>query len=278
MRLIATSVFVTTLTIATPVYAQDEGIGDDRGGQQEGPSGLQVTLGAGVFVTPQYPGDDQYQISAFPNIAIQYDDLVSVNIQGVEVNVINSDGFKAGPSLGFNFGRDEDGSNPLGLLDPTDELIGLGDVDFTIEAGGFVQYSTGPFSGKLAIRQGVNGHEGLVGEAELKYNGTFSAFGQTGFFSIGPELSYGDSAFNSAFFDITPAQSLASGISEFDADGGLNSVGLGGNVVLPLGNNFSLAGFAGYDRLIGDVADSSLVQEQGSPNQFIGGLFINYTF
>ncbi|MEM1051088.1 MAG: MipA/OmpV family protein, partial [Pseudomonadota bacterium] len=212
------------------------------------------------------------------NLAIQYDDLVNVNVQGIEVNVVNGGGFKAGPSIGFNFGRDEDGSNPLGLLDATDELIGLGDVDFTIEAGGFVQYSTGQFSGKVAVRQGVNGHEGLVGEAELKYNSTFSAFGQTGFFSVGPEISYGDDAFNSAFFDIAPAQSVASGISEFDADGGLNSVGLGASVLLPLGNNFSLVGFAGYDRLIGDIADSSLVQERGSENQATLGIFIGYTF
>ncbi|MEM1053831.1 MAG: MipA/OmpV family protein, partial [Pseudomonadota bacterium] len=112
MRITTTSAAISALFLASPVCAQDERI-DEPQGRQDQPRGLQVTLGAGLFVTPQYPGDDDYQISAFPNLAIQYDDLVNVNVQGIEVNVVNGGGFKAGPSIGFNFGRDEDGSNPL---------------------------------------------------------------------------------------------------------------------------------------------------------------------
>lgn len=274
MKNIFISLLAGAAILPVPAYAQNSDETEDQGQNQ----GWQVSLSAGAVYNPIYLGDDDYQISVFPNLTVQYDDLLTASIQGIEVNAINSDGFKAGPVARFNFGRDEDGGNPLGLGGGTDDLIGLGDVDFTVELGGFAEYSAGNFSAKVELRQGVNGHEGFVGDAELKYGSTFDAFGRTGFFSLGPEMAFGDKKFNSAFFDVNAAQSIASGLSQYDAGGGINSYGFHGSVVVPVSDRFSVIGFAGYDQLSGDIADSSLVQERGSEDQAIAGIMLNYRF
>lgn len=274
MKNIFISLLAGAAILPVPAYAQNSDETEDQGQNQ----GWQVSLSAGAVYNPIYLGDDDYQISVFPNLTVQYDDLLTASIQGIEVNAINSDGFKAGPVARFNFGRDEDGGNPLGLGGGTDDLIGLGDVDFTVELGGFAEYSVGNFSAKVELRQGVNGHEGFVGDAELKYGSTFDAFGRTGFFSLGPEMAFGDKKFNSAFFDVNAAQSIASGLSQYDAGGGINSYGFHGSVVVPISDRFSVIGFAGYDQLSGDIADSSLVQERGSEDQAIAGIMLNYRF
>jgi outer membrane protein len=43
-------------------------------------------------------------------------------------------------------------------------------------------------------------------------------------------------------------------------------------------DHMSVVGFAGYDRLNGDIANSSLVQERGSKDQASVGLLLNYRF
>ena len=135
------------------------------------------------------------------------------------------------------------------------------------------------FSARLELRQGVDGgHDGLYGEPELKYNGSFEIGQAPIFFSVGPVITFGDDAYNSTFFDVSAAQSAASGLSQFDAGGGINSYGLHASAVLPLSESTSLVGFVNYDQLAGDIADSSIVQERGSENQTTVGLLLSYSF
>lgn len=122
------------------------------------------------------------------------------------------------------------------------------------------------------------GHDGLRGTAEFKAKGRTTAFGKPLFFSFGPEISFGDSNYNSAYFDVTAAQSLASGISAYDASGGINSIGLHAGTMTPLTDRVSLIGFFGYDRLTGDVASSSIVAERGSKHQGTAGMFLSNKF
>ena len=241
-------------------------------------SGWAFSVSAGTLISPAYLGADEYQVSVFPNLSVQYEDLFFASLEGVGFNLIRQNGFRAGPIARYDFGRDEDGSNPLGFGGETDDLKGFGDVDGTVELGGFVEYSYRQFSARVELRQGVGGHEGLVGEAGLKYGNSFSAFGRPVFFELGPEITFADDTYNSAFFDVSAAQSAASGLSEFDAGGGVNTYGFHASLVVPLTDKVSLIGFGGVDQLTGDIADSSLVRERGSETQGIAGIMLNYRF
>ncbi|MEM7058615.1 MAG: MipA/OmpV family protein [Pseudomonadota bacterium] len=238
------------------------------------------SVGLGTVYAPTYLGDDVGQLSFAPNLSVKYGDTFFASLgEGIGYNVINSGGWRVGPVVKYHFGRDEDGDNLFAVTgDDTQDLVGLGDVDGTVELGGFVEYSIMDFTGKVELRQGVGGHEGFIGEAEVKYGTVFGLFGQQAIFSFGPEVAFGDGNYNSAFFDVNAVQSAASGLPVFDAGGGLISYGIGGSLVVPVTDSVSVISFASYDQLTGDVADSSLVRLRGSENQSTLGMFLNYSF
>lgn len=272
MRLTTTLIFIASVALPGTVLAQD--IEAKR-------EGLQITVGTGIIAAPTYLGDDDYQTSVFPNITLRYGERFTASLRGLEFAAISSSGWRAGPVLRYDFGRDErpDDSPFVIADDPTTDLVGLGDIDGTVELGGFVEYEARSFAAKLELRQGVDGgHDGLLGEASLSYRGQFAAIGRQAFYSVGPAISFGDDAYNDTFFGVSAVQSTASGISQFDADGGVNSIGLHSSAMMSLTEKTSLVGFLKYDQLVGDVGDSSIVTERGSKDQVTAGLFINYTF
>lgn len=56
------------------------------------------------------------------------------------------------------------------------------------------------------------------------------------------------------------------------------SYGLQASAYVPIDQNVAIVGFAAFEQLNGDVAESSVVQERGSKEQLSAGLFLNYTF
>ena len=237
------------------------------------------SISTGAIYSPKYLGDDDYGLTIFPNLSISYEDTFFASFEGISFRAINHKTLRAGPIAKYDFGRDEDGSSPLSISDDTTDLIGLGDVDGTLELGFFLEYSfSQPLSAKVEVLQGVNGHEGLVGNAELKYNNTFDVFGNDAFYSLGVKATFADEKYNSVYFDVNAVQSAASGLSQFDAGAGLQSIGFHSSIVLAVTERVSVIGIIGYDRLSGDVADSSIVRERGSEHQSVVGFLLSYQF
>jgi len=242
--------------------------------------GWKFSITAGSALIPSYRGDDEYRLNIVPDISLKYKNRFFASLLGgVGYNAFITEHWRIGPIAKYDFGRDEDGSRPTAVTgNNTNDLIGLGDVSGSLEIGGFIEYSYNHFSAGVELRQGLNGHEGMIGEAKLKYGRTITVFEKTVFYLIGPEMVFGDSDYNSAFYSINATQSAASGLSPFDAEGSLISYGFHSSVFFPINNHISMIGFAGYDRLGGDPADSSLVQERGSKNQGSVGFLISYIF
>ncbi len=243
-------------------------------------NGWSVSIGAGSLFSPSYEGDDDYRLSLLPNIRIAYGDRFFASVQdGVGYNVVNTERLRVGPIARIEFSRDADGSQPFAIAgDRTSDLIGLGDVSTTIELGGFAEFDIGPLTASVEARQAVNGHDGFVADAGLRYGGRVFAFGPPIIYSAGPRIKVVDGRYNDAYFGVTPTQSLASGLPVFDADGGIHSVGAGATFILPLSrdNKMSAVFIAGYDRLTGDAGDAPLVRLRGSRNQASVGLFFSY--
>ncbi len=238
------------------------------------------TLGAGIMYMPAFPGSKDYQAVAFPNFKVEYRDRFFASLfGGVGYKVINNDKWSAGLIGKFDFGRAEPDDTPFRIAaDTPNALRGLGDVDETVELGGFVEYSMGPFTYQLELRQGVGGHEGLIVETGLDFRGFMEEFGKPVMYSLGPRATFADANYNNAYFGIDQTQSANSGLAAYDADAGLVSYGIGGFAVVPITDSVSLGVFAGYDRLADEVADSPLIKERGDENQFMGGIRITYEF
>lgn len=270
-------VIVSTLALAMTASLSVE-VAAQRPGAD---GGWEVSVGAGLILAPTYLGDDAYQLSAVPNIRVTYGDDLFASVQGgVGFNAIRSGSWQAGPIVAYDFGRDEDGGGgPFAFVgDDTDDLDGLGDVDGTIEVGGFIEYDTRPFDARIEVRQGVNGHEGLIGEISLRTGARLVVADQPVILRIGPDVTLVDDAYSDTFFGVDAEQSAASGLDEFDADGGFLSYGLGSSLIIPFTDHVSMVGFASYQRLAGDAAKSSLVEDRGSADQGSAGVFLNYTF
>jgi outer membrane protein len=262
--------FMATTLVAPWVLAQEN---------QAPPDGWQFFLGVGALYGPTYLGDDDSQGFVIPNLRVTYDDKFFASVsEGIGYHLINRDGLKIGPILKYDFGRDEEGGNPFAVGDDTEDLIGLDDVDGTVELGGYIEYDLQPLTTKLEIRRGLSGHEGLIVDAKLHLTGRAFLYSQPVLYSVGPELTFTDGNYNDAYFGISAAEAERSALMAYDGDDSTVSYGLSANLVMPHTANVSTIFFANYKRLGDTITDSSLVTERGSQNQTNVGLVINYRF
>ena len=242
--------------------------------------GWTLTVGAGGLVTPSYEGDDTYRLSILPNIQVTYADTFFASIQeGIGYRAINTDVLRAGPIARIRFSRDEDGDQTFAVTgDDSTDLIGLGDVDTSVEIGGFVDYEFGAITLSAEARKAITGHEGFIADVSARWHGRTMAFGPPVIWSVGPRARLVDDNFNNTFFAVTGTQSLASGLPIYKADRGLHSYGIGATAIIPIDreNRWTAVAFAGYDRLAGDAAGSPLVQLRGAEDQATIGIFVSY--
>jgi outer membrane scaffolding protein for murein synthesis (MipA/OmpV family) len=79
-------------------------------------------------------------------------------------------------------------------------------------------------------------------------------------------------------FGVTSADAQRTGFDKFTAGAGVKNVQAFIQTAYRLTDHWSLTGAFGYSRLLGDAEDSPLVDDAGSPNQFLVGLGVAYRF
>ncbi len=307
-------------TIAAPAMASDEnderaeetaeaetqqerpsgppaGVGqaNERGGAPGGPPFKPVfdetwaTIGIGAGLVPSYSGSDDYRVFPLPLIVGRVGGVgISPNGPGFNLDLL-SQGPTRGPakttfSLGPSFRFRNDRANQI-----EDEVVELaGELETAIEVGinGGVSIP-GVFSPRdrvsfsTQVRWDILGaHNGMLIEPSVGY---FTPIGRGAALQLSANASFVDDDFADYYYSVSPEQSAATGLAQFTADGGLNSVGTIAILTVDLDGNalnggLNIYGIAGYSRLVGDAADTPFTSERGSANQFIGGLGIGYTF
>ena len=154
--------------------------------------------------------------------------------------------------------------------------VKVSDVDFTVEAGGFIQYHlTHHFRLRAEARHGVGGHDGLISQISADY---IARDGDKWLFSIGPRITIADDRYNRAYFGISALDAVSSGLPSYRAKGGVQSIGGTVGYLRKLSHHWGMETFASYTRLIGNSADSPLVTRFGSPDQVSGGIALSYSF
>jgi outer membrane scaffolding protein for murein synthesis (MipA/OmpV family) len=239
-------------------------------GQQQGD--WQVMLGAGGIYAPDFEGSDEFEFQPFPFVSVEYRDLAYIRGPEIGVNIIRlkaTEDFsiKAGPLVRYRRDRKEKRNK---------DLRGLGDVGTAIEAGGALSFEYRQAWLRLSLAKDVaGGHEGLVGEGEagIRFN-----LSDTLIASASAKASWADKDYMGTYFGVTAAQATRSGLPVYRAESGLKDVGAGLNLSYMLGQNWMVTAVGGYSRLMGDAADAPLVVRRGSPDQWMGGLFVAYRF
>ena len=231
--------------------------------------GWLVTIGGGARLAPKYPGADNYGFLPLPIGGLRREGTRLPFVapdEGFGIGLLGSESpVNFGPSVRFRNKREE-----------SDVGAPVGNVGFTVEAGAFAEAYLGDhFRLRAEGRRGIGGHDGWVGDLLADF---LIRDRDNYVFSIGPRARWGDNAFHDAYFSVTPAVAAATGLPAYDAGSGFSAVGVSSSLTYMLDRHWGLYGFAGYDRLVGDAADSPIVRSYGSRDQYMAGLGLFYTF
>ncbi|MFN4141626.1 MipA/OmpV family protein [Aestuariivirga sp.] len=224
-----------------------------------------LDLGVGVMAKPRYPGSDEVIAVPFPIISVG-----RFFVPGIG-QVIDGDErvkrFSLYPSFNFNGRRDSSDSN---------ELEGLDDVDWALEVGLGAAYRHDWIRGFIEVRQGFNGYSGQVADFGLDFIANPTEDLQL---MAGPRAGWGSDDYMDTYFGISGKEAADSPVYDksYDAGAGFHSVGLAATASYDLTEEFTFHLRGGWDRLIGEAADSPIVKE-GSANQFYGGAGLSYEF
>lgn len=226
-----------------------------------------LSLGGGVQARPDYPGADGVGLGPLFYFDIRREGqplTFEAPDEGIGMGVLGGP-LDIGPA--FNLQRSR-----------TDKDVGapVGKVSFTVEAGAFAEYFVLPeLRVRVEGRRGIGGHDGWVGDVSADY---IVRDHDTYVFSIGPRVRLSDSRYHRAYFGVTPEVAAVTGLPVFDPEGGVHSVGVMAGLTHMIDRNWGLFGHAGYDRLVGDAADSPIVRAFGSRDQFTAGIGIFHSF
>lgn len=225
-----------------------------------------VTLGGWGVVRPDYEGSDDYELAFKPIINIRREgsrEWLSLPEDRAGFALFETHNFRIGPAAGLVWERDSSDNYAL---------RGLDDVDFTLEAGVFVEFwPVDSFRTRVELLQGIGGHEGFV--ANFSADGVWRP-SERWLLTAGPRLTIVSDDYADTYFSVP----LGAPLDSFDAEGGLHSAGLGASATYRLTPQVDLKFYAEYDRLLGDAADSPIVSDRGSEDQFTLGIGASYRF
>jgi len=242
---------------ARPAFAQDSDRTDYR-----------VRAGLGAQLRPEFYGGDKMEAAPLWDIDIARGDSqfsFEAPDDHIAIPIISDDGFAVGPTANIEWARKD-----------SDVGVPLGKVKTTFEVGGFAEYMAMDSTRVRAeVRKGINGHEGLVGSIGADQ---IWRDGDKYVFSIGPRLLFSDAKYQRAYFGVTPAAAIATGLPVYRPDGGIHAAALASGLSYQFSPEFGMFGFGRYERLLGDAGKSPVVRQIGSRNQFSAGVGLSYTF
>jgi outer membrane protein len=231
-------------------------------------SDIRVRVGLGAQVQPEYVGADTTSLLPLVHVNIAHgtrEFSFGAPDDSPGIAVVSSDGFSFGPAANLEGHREE---NEVGAP--------VGSIRRTFEVGAFAKYEWhDSFRIRAELLQGVNGHKGMVGEIAAD---KIWRDGDRYVFSIGPRILFSDGRYERAYFGVTPAVSLATGLPVYRPKSGVHGLAVASGITYALTDRWGMFGYARYERLVGDAAKSPIVRQFGSRDQLSGGLGLSYTF
>ncbi len=233
-------------------------------------SGWIISLKLNGIVEPEFLGSDDYSVIGYPSFSFRKagtPEGFSAADDGIDLSLFGNEFFSVGPVARYASGR-YNGSDR--------KLRGLNSIGWTVQVGGYGEvWPTDWLRGRVEVRHGLNGNTGFV--ADLAADAVLQQGQWT--LSIGPRMTLGDKDFMDTYFGVTRAEAIRNGrVSRYRPDGGIVSVGALAGAGYQWNERWTTAGWARYDNLVGNAADSPIVRKIGSADQFSFGLTVGYSF
>jgi len=245
-----------------------------------------LSVGVGVGAGASYAGSDDYVV--FPALLVQ-GKVGKFRIQprtaGFAVDLIDDPAaskvkFSLGPVIRLRADRASQ------IKDPVVKLAGK--LDLAVEVGASAGLSfpklLNPYDSlsiEVDARWDVAGaHRGMVIEPNVTY---FTPLSRGMAASLSVYAQHSDDDFSDYYYSVSPAQSAASGLPAYQADGGIQSAGATLLLAADFDGNLENGGLSGllitgYTRLFGDAKNTPYTSIRGRGGQLLGVVGIGYTF
>lgn len=237
---------------------------------------LNVSMGLGY--APDYVGSDDYILVPLPSFSYESPAItIRSNGLGLEADLIKSPQFGFGPIIRYDGGRNS-------LFTAQDPVIRrLGKVNGAIESGAFFEGSLPLTRSETEMPLTLVMRVSAVSRATRKSGGilfetSIGLVGSAGKWTVGSTVtsSLGTARYQNLYYGISAGDSQNSGLSQFHAGGGVRDVGLGVFATRSISERLTITPVAAYSRIVGDVADSPIVDARGSKDQFFAGISLGY--
>lgn len=234
------------------------------------------SIGIGFGATNQYKGSSDFK--PIPLASFSFDTRIGIvaNEQiGVKIDLIKSRTVDTGPLLRYQGGRSNDMSD--------NTVAKLPEVKASAEVGWFlgsgIPLSVLGLNSKSFITAKITGvtdiGDGHGGSTLTTSSALVTPASPSVRIITSLSLNFADENYHQAFFGVSEAAATASGLSAFDADAGLESIGLGIIVVKQMNDKWSLTSITSLSELQGDAATSPITK-RGSTTQLFLGLAFTY--
>jgi outer membrane scaffolding protein for murein synthesis (MipA/OmpV family) len=204
-----------------------------------------------------------------PYVSVRFSNDMSIQwiANMARANLIPDRTWMAGPTLEYIQKRENVDNNKVDKLE---------NVDAALMTGGFAGFRVDQFSFSLEAMQDIaSGNDGAIirlrGGYHLPISKEWSA-------SLNGFTTWADDDYMDAYFGINQKTANRSGLKKFDAGSGIKDVGLALPVTYSPWEHWSVMGAVAYKRLLGDAADSPVVDDEGNANQVVGGMLLIYRF
>jgi outer membrane scaffolding protein for murein synthesis (MipA/OmpV family) len=224
----------------------------------DGPFDERWQIGGLVYISPTFEGSRSYEAIAFPFVlpaGFDTDGVVQIKaMDDVRLRLFQAGGFELGPLAGYRFGRD---------ADDVSHVSGLDDIDGGLVLGAFAAYRTGPLAFSVSYHHQATGDDtgGLLRlgiEHTSRLSPRFKLVSNLG-------TNYATEDYMTAFF----------GTGLYTPDAGFKDIFVGATAAIDLTDRWSLLLVGRYAHLVGDAADSPVVETE---SQLYGGLALSYRF
>lgn len=255
--------------VATKSMAQEYG---DSDGSSGGILGTEWTLkvGAGASYSPDYEGSDDYEWNFVPIVQAKWRDLFTVGRVsgglGVEATPFRYDTFSFGFGVAYWGGRD-DSDNAA--------LSGLGDIDPTLMGTATIANRFQFVEARATLLHDFTGNRD--GTAVKLGLGAPLPMSDTGVRLIaGVDTTWADENHMSKTFGINAAQAAQSGYATHDADASFKDISASLTASYDITDDVAVVVRGQVKQLLGDAADSPIVDQNGSATQ--GSIFAGITY
>lgn len=118
-------------------------------------------------------------------------------------------------------------------------------------------------------------HDGYLISGSVRY---FQPVTRPLTLSVGASLTYGSGDYMDTYFGVSSGDSARSGLNQFNADSGLRDFRVPVMAIFSFNEHWHASGGVIYSRLLGDAADSPIVDNRGSKNQLFAGVGLAYAW